>query len=361
MENARASLADSEKRYEMATRAAKVGVWDYDFTSGSLYFDPSLKAVLGYRDDELESSLEAWTGLVVPEDRAGALEVTRDTLGDRSAEFIREYRVRHRDGGTRWIMIRGLVQRDASGSPVRFLGTGVDVTELKLAEQSVRHLTREIINAQEYERSRIARELHDNVAQDLSSLKITCEAMFRALPQADPELRERVAEAAGILQRAIIFIREMAYALRPSNLDHLGFLPTVERYCADFQEKTGIRTSFLHTGMEGVVFDAETEINLFRVVQEALGNVWRHAKATEAAVKIVESHPHIIVRVEDNGVGFDVSSGLTTAMEEKRMGLGGMRERIKLLGGDLRVLSAPGQGTRIVAEIPSSRGGRHDG
>jgi signal transduction histidine kinase len=240
------------------------------------------------------------------------------------------------------------------------LGTGVDVTDLKLAEQSVRHLTREIINAQEFERFRIARELHDNVAQDLSSLKISCEAMFSAHPHPDPESRERYAEAARVLQRAIIFIREMAYALRPSDLDHLGFLSSVERYCADFQEKTGIRTHFLHAGMEGVAFDAETEINLFRVVQEALGNVQRHAKATEAAVKIVESHPHIIVRVEDNGVGFDVSSGLAAAMEEKRMGLGGMRERIKLLCGNLRVLSSPGQGTRIVAEIPSNRGGRHD-
>lgn|GEM_PF-1358672 len=360
MESARSRLIDSEKRYEMATRAAKVGVWDYDFTSGRLFLDPSLKALLGYRDDEVENSLEAWIGLVAPEDRASAQEMTLDAMRDRSAEFIREYRVGHRDGGVRWIMIRGMVQRDASGTPVRFLGTGVDVTDLKLAEQSVRRLTREIINAQEFERFRIARELHDNVAQDLSSLKISCEAMFSAQPHPDPESRERYAEAARVLQRAIIFIREMAYALRPSDLDHLGFLSSVERYCADFQEKTGIPTHFLHAGMDGVAFDAETEINLFRVVQEALGNVQRHAKATEAAVKIVESHPHIIVRVEDNGVGFDVSSGLAAAVEEKRMGLGGMRERIKLLGGNLRVLSSPGQGTRIVAEIPSNRGGRHD-
>jgi len=357
MESARAKLAESEKRYEMATRAAKVGVWDYDFTSGALFLDPSLKTLLGYRDEDIENSLEAWLNLVDPEDRAVAQEVTRDSHRERSAEVIREYRLRHKDGGTRWIMIRGLVQRDASGTPVRFLGTGVDVTDLKLAEHSVRHLTREIITAQEYERFRIARELHDNVAQDLSSLKISCEALFESLPKADTDLRERFAETSRILQRAITFIREMAYALRPSNLDHLGFLSTVERFCADFEEKTGILTRFLHTGMEGVVFDAETEINLFRVVQEALGNVRRHSGATEAAVKIVESHPHIIVRVEDNGVGFDVSAGLTAAMEEKRMGLGGMRERVKLLGGNLRILSTPGQGTRIVAEIPSVRGG----
>ncbi|MEF3697660.1 sensor histidine kinase [Desulfolutivibrio sp.] len=357
MESAREKLAESEKRYEMATRAAKVGVWDYDFTSGDLFLDPSLKTLLGYRDEDIENSLEAWLNLVDPEDRAVALEVTRDSHNERSAEVIREYRLRHKDGGTRWIMIRGLVQRDGAGTPVRFLGTGVDVTDLKLAEQSVRHLTREIITAQEYERFRIARELHDNVAQDLSSLKISCEALFESLPKAEADLRERFAETSRILQRAITFIREMAYALRPSNLDHLGFLSTVERFCADFEEKTGIHTRFLHTGMEGVVFDAETGINLFRVVQEALGNVRRHSDATEAAVKIVESHPHIIVRVEDNGVGFDVSAGLTAAMEEKRMGLGGMRERVKLLGGNLRILSAPGQGTRIVAEIPSVRGG----
>jgi len=357
MESAREKLADSEKRYEMATRAAKVGVWDYDFTTGALFLDPSLKALLGYRDEEIEDSLEAWLQLVEPEDRAVAMELARDSLRERAGEVIREYRLRRKDGGIRWIMIRGLVKRDASGAPVRFLGTGVDVTDLKFAEQSVRHLTREIITAQEFERSRIARELHDNVAQDLSSLKISCEAVFEAIPKTDGPLRERFAEASRILQRAITFTREMAYALRPSNLDHLGFLSAVERYCADFEEKTGIRTRFLPTGMEGVTFDPETEINLFRVVQEALGNIRRHSEATEAVVKIVESHPHIIVRVEDNGVGFDVDSGLAAAMEEKRMGLGGMRERVKLLGGNLRVVSAPGQGTRIVAEIPSHRGG----
>ncbi|MDQ7830429.1 MAG: CHASE4 domain-containing protein [Desulfovibrionaceae bacterium] len=361
MERAGEKLAESENRYEMATRAAKVGVWDYDFTSGALFIDPSLKALLGYQDAEIENSLEAWLGLVEPEDRQIVLEVSRDAQRDRAAEVIREYRLVHRDGGLRWIMVRGLVQRDAAGSPVRFLGTGVDVTELKLAEQSVRHLTREIITAQELERFRIARELHDNVAQDLSSLKISCETLFESFPKSDAALLERFSETSRMLQRAITFIREMAYALRPSNLDHLGFLSSVERFCADFGEKTGITARFLHTGMEGVSFDAEAEINLFRVIQEALGNVRRHSGATEVAVKIVASHPFIIVRVEDNGSGFDVSARMATAMEEKRMGLWGMRERIKLLGGTLRILSAPGQGTRIIAEIPAAQGGRHGG
>ncbi len=361
IESAKRKLAESEKRYELATRAAKVGVWDYDYASNTLYADPSLKAQIGYRDEEIGNTPEAWIRHIVPEDRARALEITSESLRENAADVFREYRMRHKDGGTRWIMIRGLVTRDASGAPVRSLGTGVDVTDLKLAEQSVRHLTREIINAQENERARIARELHDNVAQDLSSLKIACEAIFEAVEAIAPEVRERFAESSRILQGAIISIREMAYALRPSNLDHLGFVRTVERYCRDFEEKTGIRTLFLQTGMDGVSLGAETEINLFRVVQEALGNVRRHAKASEVSVKIVESHPFIILRVEDNGVGFDVGPGISAAMEEKRMGLGSMRERVKLLGGNLRILSAPGQGTRVIAEIPSAPGGNNGG
>lgn len=361
IERAQDRLAESERRYELATRAAKLGVWDYDYATGTLYTDPSLKAQLGYREQEIENTTEAWIGLILPEDRARAVELTSEAFRESAVDVSREFRMRHKDGGVRWLLVRGVVSRDEAGVPSRALGTAVDVTDLKLAEQSVRHLTREIINAQERERARMARELHDNVAQDLSSLKIACEAIFGAIPDVSPEIRERFVESSRILQGAIIFIREMAYALRPSNLDHLGFLRTVERFCQDFEEKTGIRTRFMQTGMDGVTFDSEAEINLFRVVQEALGNVRRHAKASEVSVKIVESHPRIILRVEDNGVGFHVGAGMSAAMEEKRMGLRGMRERVKLLGGNLRIVSAPGQGTRVIVEIPSVRGGNHGG
>jgi signal transduction histidine kinase len=261
------------------------------------------------------------------------VELTSEAFRESAVDVSREFRLRHKDGGVRWLLVRGVVSRDEAGVPSRALGTAVDVTDLKLAEQSVRHLTREIINAQERERARMARELHDNVAQDLSSLKIACEAIFGAIPDVSPEIRERFVESSRILQGAIIFIREMAYALRPSNLDHLGFLRTVERFCQDFEEKTGIRTRFMQTGMDGVTFDSETEINLFRVVQEALGNVRRHAKASEVSVKIVESHPGIILRVEDNGVGFHVGAACRRPWRKKRMGLRGMRERVKLLAG----------------------------
>ncbi len=361
VERARNRLAASEKRYELATRAAKLGVWDYDYATGTLYTDPSLKAQLGYREEEIGNTTEAWIGLILPEDRTRAVELTSEAFRESAVDVSREFRLRHKDGGVRWLLVRGVVSRDEAGSPTRALGTAVDVTDLKLAEQSVRHLTREIINAQERERARIARELHDNVAQDLSSLKIACEAIFGAMSDVSSDIKNRFAESSRILQGAIISIREMAYALRPSNLDHLGFLRTVERFCQDFEEKTGIRTRFMQTGMDGVTFDSETEINLFRVVQEALGNVRRHAKASEVSVKVVESHPRIILRVEDNGVGFHVGAGISAAMEEKRMGLGGMRERVKLLGGNLRIVSAPGQGTRVIVEIPSVRGGNHVG
>jgi signal transduction histidine kinase len=135
----------------------------------------------------------------------------------------------------------------------------------------------------------------------------------------------------------------------------------VERLCRDFEEKTGIRTSFLQTGMDGVSLDAETEINLFRVVQEALGNVRRHAKAGQVSVKIVESHPRIILRVEDDGVGFDVGSG--PGRHGGKAHGGGGRHALKgqAPGGEPAHPLRTGQGTRIIADIPSDRGGRHGG
>jgi hypothetical protein len=235
--------------------------------------------------------------------------------------------MRHKDGSVRWLLVRGVIGRDAAGAPVRALGTAVDVTDLKLAEHSVRHLTREIINAQENERARIARELHDNVAQDLSSLKIACEAIFGAIPNVSPELVERFAESSRILQGAIISIREMAYALRPSNLDHLGFVRAVERLCRDFEEKTGIRTSFLQTGMDGVSLDADD------------GRLKIRGWVDDAGLAVED----VLPRLADQGVSFLVYTDISRDGMQTGVNLPAMERLLALT--DLPVIAAGGVAT----------------
>ena len=147
-------------------------------------------------------------------------------------------------------------------------------------------------------------------------------------------------------------MRDLAYDQYPPSLDQLGFVQAVFKYCESFTEKHGLRVDFHSAGMDDLKLDFDTEINLYLLIQEALTNVRKHADASRAAVRLVAAHPYIIVRIEDDGKGFDVVGRLLRALDEKRMGLQGMEERVKLLNGILRIQSRLGEGTRIFVEVP---------
>ena|GEM_PF-1796527 len=226
-----------------------------------------------------------------------------------------------------------------------------DITVLKKAERRIAHLTHELLRALENERHRIARDLHDHVAQDLSSLRISFEDLSRML-EGHPAARRQASHISRRLQDAIRDLREIAYALRPPDLDTLGLPRTVYRYCQEFSEYTGIPVHFVSAGMETAVRDFDREINLYRLVQEALSNIRKHAGATQVDVRLIASHPEMIVRISDNGVGFDADNWDGAASWERGMGLKGMAERVALLGGRFEIRSKPGQGCRICVRIP---------
>lgn len=226
------------------------------------------------------------------------------------------------------------------------------IIEAKRTEEHVRVLSRELIKAQECERQRIARELHDNVAQELSMQRMGLEALLAETPASLAGSRDRLAGMSARLAASVAAVRDLAYDLLPPGLEQLGFVATVFRHCEEFSARHGIRVDFFADGMDGLGLDFETQINLYRIIQEALANARRHSKATQVLVRLVASFPHILLRVEDNGCGFDVEARVTQARREKRMGLWSMQERARLLGGRLAIRSKPGSGTRLVAEIP---------
>lgn len=230
--------------------------------------------------------------------------------------------------------------------------TVMDITERKKAEARVHHLTQELIKAQETERARIAYDLHDQLGQDLSSLKIVSETLFDEPSQVPPAVMVKVSGLSKRLRQAIASVRDLAYDLRPPGLEELGLVPTVFRYCEDFQEKTAIQVDFNAAGMENLDIEYEIEINLYRLIQEAFNNIRKHSQALGVTIRMVASSPQIILRIEDDGVGFDVEGCLQRSPQKKRMGLGSMQERVSLLNGELNIQSRPGQGTRISVKIP---------
>lgn len=236
-----------------------------------------------------------------------------------------------------------------------------DTTEQKRSADQIHFLTRELIKAQEKERARIARDLHDHLGQDLSSLKIVSETLFEPGVPVPRNIRERTEELSEMLQNAIDAVRDMAYDLRPPGLDELGLVHTVYQYCEDFQDRTGIQVDFVAAGMENLSPGHEIEINIYRTIQEAFNNIMRHSGARHVQIRLVSSSPHIILRIEDNGCGFDLEAAMLISTREKRMGLGSMRERVALMDGELKIESQVNRGTKVYAQIPYREVAREKG
>jgi signal transduction histidine kinase len=228
-----------------------------------------------------------------------------------------------------------------------------DITRQREAEESIRYLTQELMMAQEQERHKISLELHDTVAQELASLKIGLEN----LRDGSHRVGSEVAVLLQKFQQPLNSIRNLSQDLRPPDLEHFGLAQAVQMHCEEVAARTGLQLDFRAAGLESAKLDYETTINLYRIIQEALTNVWRHARAEKVSIRLVASYPRIILRLEDDGQGFNVAEKVSLSQLDKRMGLLGMKERVAYLGGEMHLESRLKQGTKISIEIPWRREG----
>ena len=213
------------------------------------------------------------------------------------------------------------------------------------------------MRAQERERQMISRELHDTVAQDLCSLKVACETLFDHQVQVSEGLKGKVLGIANNLQRTIQAVRDLSYDLRPSGLEELGLVEVLSRYCEEFGEKSKISVEFHSVGVESAKWDFDTDINVYRIIQEGLNNILKHSRATKAKISFVGAFPHLILRIEDNGRGFELQPKHPAQDNPKRMGLQSIRERVSLLKGEMSIHTGPDQGTKISIKIPYPENG----
>ncbi len=237
-------------------------------------------------------------------------------------------------------------------SVVGYMAQVQDITEQKHAERSIHALSQQLIRAQETERQMISRELHDRLGQDISTLKISFDALRHETKDLAPGVQETMADLSKLMQKAVSDIRDLAYELRPPGLDQIGFQRTISQFVEDFHKKTGIEVEMKMMGIVDLVHDSGAEINLYRLIQESLNNIQKHARAKRVVIKMVASYPSVILRIKDDGIGFDPKARRLTVIREKRMGLRNMEERAMLLGGKMSILSQPGRGTEIRIEVP---------
>jgi signal transduction histidine kinase len=219
--------------------------------------------------------------------------------------------------------------------------------EVRLTREQLRALSRSLVGIQEAERAAVARELHDEAGQSLSYLLLALGILKREAGDAEA-VHSRAEMLEEMIDSLLENLHRMAARLRPAALEHLGLIPALEQYVETFINQSGIPTQFEVVALKDERLSPELETALYRVVQEALTNVTRHAEATHVDVLLELRGDQVVLIVEDNGVGFDVE----TATEEGRLGLVGMRERAQMLGGTWMMESTPGKGTTIVVEVP---------
>lgn len=228
--------------------------------------------------------------------------------------------------------------------------------QIRLLEQSrqmqeqLRHVSHQILLAQEEERKRISRELHDGISQTLVGINVHLEALSQEVTINPRQLKRKIAQTQRLVEKSVDIVHEFARELRPTALDDLGLIVTLHSYMKDFMKRTGIHVKF--TTFAGVEqFDGSRKTVVYRVVQEALTNVARHAGASRVIVTIRKLADIVAIEIADNGKSFKVEEVLDVK-KNKRLGLLGMRERVEMVGGTLLVESSPGQGTTLRAQIP---------
>ena len=208
-----------------------------------------------------------------------------------------------------------------------------------------------VIETQERERQRLARQMHDGPAQSLTNLILQAEICERFLDSDVAKVQSELASLRNAVNATFQKVREFIFDLRPMMLDDLGLIPTLRRYISDFEEKTNLTTNIQFVGQERRL-PAHVEVTVFRVVQGLLTNTQQHANASNVQVLLELQDSSVIAAVEDDGSGFNAEESLSMASPQRAVGLTTMREQVEMLGGRFQIESELGQGTRIVFEIP---------
>ena len=261
-----------------------------------------------------------------------------------------EGQVRRKDGTQASLSLSAsLITGD--GQPKAYQVIARDITEEKRMQENLRFYLHQVTKAQEEERKRIARELHDDTAQELVALSRQLDSLISAAGKLSRQDLKRVEDIQAHVDKILEGVRRFSQDLRPSVLDDLGLLPALEWLVSDLEKHFGITIGMAVLGGERR-FSPEVELVLFRVAQEALRNVWKHSEASRAWVTVEFGDGKTTLTVTDNGKGFEVPQRMGDLANVGRLGLAGMEERARLVGGRLTLESKPGKGTTVTIEVP---------
>ncbi|MBF0506742.1 MAG: transporter substrate-binding domain-containing protein [Nitrospirae bacterium] len=382
---AEVALRTTEERLSLALKAAGQSVYDFDLVTGEGIVSPEYALMLGYDPAEFHETVPKWLKRLHPDDREPEAAVYRAYLEGEIPEYKVEFRHKTKDGNWKWMLSLGkIIKRDSDGNPLRMIGTHTDITERKEAEEALRRSRdqmetrvlertaelrheidhRTIIEAElklhqeqlrklyikhqsrrEEERAKIAREIHDELGQVMAAVRMNV-AWMKMEYSDHQKIIEKSSEILELIDGTITSVRRICSELRPDVLDHLGLGAAIAWQAEEFTRRSGIPCDV--TVKEGIKVDSDSCIALFRIFQEALTNVMRHADATEVEASLRDERGKVILKIIDNG------KGITEEDKSKPGGFGllGMRERVYPWRGSVSIKGSPNKGTRIEVILP---------
>jgi PAS domain S-box-containing protein len=342
------ALRESETRFRLMADHAPVMIWVLDEEGQLTFFN---KATLQFLGLPSESAFAGWSKAVHLDDRAHLAEISRSAWLARQP-FDTEYRIRRADGIYRWIALQAVPRLAPDGAFLGYIGSALDVTERKRAEDDLHQLSARLLQLQDEERRRIARDLHDMTAQELFALTINLARLQQLVPDPGMAVQDLLADSRALGDQALQDLRTLSYLLHPPLLDQVGLVSALEWYVDGFRQRSGIDVALAISGDTGRL-PPDVETALFRIVQEGLANIHRHSGSGTASIALDREYDAIRLLMEDHGRGIATYHAPGSQDELPALGIGipGMRERVRQLGGRLEVVSSA-QGTSVSAIVP---------
>jgi PAS domain S-box-containing protein len=337
---AEAVLRESEERFRLLANTTPALIWMCDAEGTTTYLNERRFAFTG--SDQDAGYGDTWMTYIHPHDLPAVKEAFSKAIETRQP-YTKEFRLRRRDGTYRWMFDVASPRLNDDGTFAGFIGSAIDITDQRIARQALQRLSGQLIRAQEKERTRIARELHDDICQRLALLSVELGQASRSSNGASSkldEIRKHCSDIAGDVQA-------LSHRLHSSKLDFLGIAAALKSFCDEFSRQHELTVEFIEKDVPANL-PQDAALCLFRVTQEALQNAVKYSETRSFAVELTGTQHEVRLEVKDWGAGFDVEA----ARRNHGLGLVSMRERVHLVHGSFSIESRPGEGTKIVVVLP---------
>ena len=337
-------LREGEERFRVMTDAMPLLIWLSDARGRISYVN---QAALNFTGVKSEADLISnWVAKIHEDDLNEVLREFRESIAERRG-FSTEFRLRRADGQYRWVLDLAAPRFNQDGSFAGLIGYASDVTDQKKAQEALRNVGGRLIEAQEKERSRIARELHDDICQKLALLSMELEMSKRMVLRPGGPVEIRIEEMRQQCSGIAADVQALSHELHSSRLDYLGLTVALESFCKEFSQQQNVSVDFRCESVPDAL-PKSIALTLFRIAQEGLHNSLKHSGVNCFALRLWSSQDSVQMEISDSGAGFEVGA----ARASKGLGLISMQERAHLVNGSLAIESAPGGGTRIVVSVP---------